>query len=142
MSKRVFVLRSEAIRRRCQEHIWDCADASKVVVSDPVKTRDQEEKYHAMLADIAKQLTLHGRLWDAESMKRLCVDQFRRDTAKDPELAECWTSMGQLEMCPSMDGLGIVALGWQTRKFPKKLASALIEWLYALGAETNIQWTQ
>jgi hypothetical protein len=50
--------------------------------------------------------------------------------------------MGQLEMCPSMDGLGIVALGWQTRIFPKKLASAFIEWLYALGAETNIQWTQ
>jgi hypothetical protein len=96
---------------------------------------------HAMLQDLSDQWTLHGRKWDIESMKRLCVDQFRRDTAKDPDLAELWESMGTMEMVPSIDGSGIVALGWQTKLFPKKLASALIEWLFALGAEVGCQWS-
>lgn len=139
--KRVFYLKSEQIRRRAQEAIWDADDGDKVTITPPGKTRDQEERYHAMLGDLANQLTLHNRKWDAESMKRICVDQFRRDTAKDPDLAPLWDDMGTVEMCPSMDGSGIVALGWQTRRFPKKLATAFIEWLFALGAETGIRWT-
>ena len=142
MSKRVFNLINEQVRRSCQEHVWEVPDGYKVVVTEPAKTRDQEERYHAMLGDIAEQLTLHGKKWDAESIKRICVDQFRRDTAKDPDLAELWKAMGTMEMCPSMDGTGVVALGWQTRRFPKRLATAFIEWLFALGAEVEIQWTE
>ena len=48
--------------------------------------------------------------------------------------------MGHVEMCPSIDGMGVVALGVQTRKFGKKLGSVFIEWLYAFGAENDIKW--
>lgn len=113
----------------------------KVTIAMPAKTRPQEERYHAMIGDIAKQFALHGRLWDSESMKRLIVDQFRRDTAKDPDLGPLWDSMGTMEMAPSIDGTGLVALGWQTRRFPRKLAGALIEWLFAFGAENEIIWS-
>jgi hypothetical protein len=112
-----------------------------VEVKPERKSRDQEKKYHSMLADLSEQWELHGRKWDEESMKRLCVDQFRRDTAKDPDLGPLWEDMGTVEMAPSIDGGGIVALGWQTRRFPKKLASAFVEWLYALGAEVNVTWS-
>ncbi len=128
-------------RANALKAVQEAADGQVVTVSDPTKTRLQEERYHAMLGDLAKQWTLHGRKWDEESMKRLCVDQFRRDTAKDPELGPLWDEMGTVEMAPSIDGSGVVALGWQTRRFPKKLASAFIEWLFALGAELDIHWT-
>lgn len=111
-------------------------------LKQPAKSREQEEKYHAMVGDIAKQLEFCGRKWDGESMKRILVDQFRRDTAKDPDLQELWIEMGTVETCPSLDGTGVVVLGWQTRRFSKRLAIAFIEWLYALGAERDIVWSE
>ena len=42
---------------------------------------------------------------------------------------------------PRIDGSGVVALGTQSRRFPKKLASAFVEWLYALGAEVGVRWS-
>jgi hypothetical protein len=139
--RRVLILAHAQARRTVADLAMTLPDGTLVKFSDAKKTREQEERYHAMLNDLADQWTLHGRKWDAESMKRLCVDQFRRDTAKDPDLAELWDGMGTVEMAPSIDGSGIVALGWQTRRFPKKLASAFIEWLFALGAEVGIRWT-
>ena len=140
--KRVFILRDEVVRRRCQEAVWDSPDGFKVTIQEPAKSRDQEEKYHAMIGDIAKQWRFCERKWDAEDMKRLCLDQFRRDTIKDPDLADEWASVGQIDMAPSLDKSGIVALGFQSRRLTKRLASAFVDWLYALGAEVNVVWSE
>jgi hypothetical protein len=142
MTRRLFVLSHDLARANAKRAIDEAEAGWRVTLSEPLKSREQEEKYHAQLGDLANQWTLHGRKWDAESMKRLCVDQFRRDTAKDPDLAPLWEGMGTVEMAPSIDGSGIVALGWQTRRFPKRLASAFVEWLYALGAEVGIVWSE
>jgi hypothetical protein len=137
-----FVLVHQQARQRATEAIKAAPDGWVVRISAPRKSRDQEERYHAMLGDIADQWELHGRKWDAESMKRLCIDQFKRDTIRDPDFSELWKAMGDVEMAPSIDATGVVVLGTQSRKFPKKLASAFIEWLYALGAEVGIVWTE
>lgn len=108
----------------------------------PSKSREQEERYHAMIGDIAKQYRHCGKEWKLDDMKRILVDQFRRDTFNDPDFADLWAKMGVSEMAPSLRGEGVVLLGVQTRKFPSKLASVFIEWLYALGAELNIQWSE
>lgn len=108
----------------------------------PSKSREQEERYHAMIGDISKQFQHCGKEWKLDDMKRILVDQFRRDTFNDPEFADLWAKMGVSEMAPSLRGEGVVLLGIQTRKFPSKLASVFIEWLYALGAELNIQWSE
>jgi hypothetical protein len=39
---------------------------------------------------------------------------------------------------PSLDGTGVVTLGMPTRKFPKALASAMIDWLSAWMIEQDI----
>jgi hypothetical protein len=142
VTRKLFILVHDEARRRAIDYVAMAPDGFRVTVDEPRKTRAQEEKYHAQINDLADQWTLHGKKWDAESMKRLCVDQFRRDTAKDPDLRELWDDMGTVEMAPSIDGSGIVALGWQTRRFPKRLASAFVEWLYALGAEVGIVWSE
>ena len=46
-----------------------------------------------------------------------------------------------ITVMPSLDGTAIVALGEQTRKFPKKVASAFIEWLNAWGAENDVRYS-
>jgi hypothetical protein len=102
------------------------------------KSRDQEEMYHAIIGDIADQHKVYGRLWDSESMKRLLVDQFWRDTKDDEELKPLWAQVGQVMNVPSLDGSGVVSLGAQTRRFPKKLANAFITWLEVFAAENNV----
>lgn len=106
-------------------------------VTQILKKREQEEKYHAMIGDIARQVQHVGRYWDADDMKRFLVDEF----------AEEMRAIGQplhhdSRVFPSLDGRRIVQLGIQTREFWVSEASAFIEYLYAKGAETGVQWTE
>ena len=91
------------------------------------KTREQEEKYHAMINDIAKQAQHLGAKWSSEDWKRLLVDQFLRETEDK-----------QSKIVPNLDGSGIVQLGLQTRNFTKEQANEFIEWLYSWSAENGI----
>lgn len=77
-----------------------------VWITPPKKKRAQEEKYHCMIADIAKQIEHIGRKWDADDMKRLLVDDF----AEEMRLAGTPLHHdGRVE--PSLDGRRIVRLG-------------------------------
>lgn len=111
-----------------------------VRICDPEKSRDQEEKYHAMISEIAAQVPVNGRTLDDETMKRLLVDQFKADTLVD--MADDWKKFGTLEMRPSLDGQRVVVLGVQTRRFSVRLGSAFIEWLYAFGADAGVVFTE
>jgi hypothetical protein len=144
---RTILLRTEQQREQALallKHVpLDAASPLRLVVDDPLpaKSREQEKKYHAMIGDIALQFEHCGRKWDADDMKRLLVDQFKRDTMKDSDIGPLWQGMGVVEMAPALDGSGVVALGVQTKKFPSRLAAIFIEWLLAFGAEINIEWS-
>lgn len=144
MSARVFYLlpKPHPARENAVRAILEAPDGSRVKLESPRKTRGQEEKYHAMFGDIARQYAHAGRKWDDEDMKRLLVDAFRHETKTDPEFAPLWAEMGEMHLVPAIGRDGFVALGTQTRKLPRKLASALVEWLYAFGAENDIQWSE
>ena len=142
MTDRTFILSHNDARRRCAEYAMTAEAGSVVKFGKPRKSRAQEERYHAMIGDIAKQLTHAGRSWSAEDMKRLLVDAFRNDTKDDPELAEEWKEMGHFRMAPSIGRDGFVVLGYPTKKFPKKLASAFIDWLFAFGAENGVSFIE
>ena len=89
-------------------------------------SRDQEEKYHAMIGDIANQAKHLGSHWDADTWKRLLVDKFVREQGISSQIMA------------NLDGDGIVQLGFQTRKFTKEQASEFVEWLYAWAAENGV----
>ena len=115
-------------------HNWDkitkALDAGNNLVMEiklSSKTREQEEKYHAMINDIAKQAQHLGAKWSADDWKRLLVDQFLREEANI-----------QGKIIPNLDGTGIVQLGFQTRKFTKEQASEFVEWLYAWSGNNGI----
>ena len=100
-------------------------------IKDASKSRVQEEKYHAMIGEIAKQAMHMGSKWDAESWKRLLVDQFCKDSGIKTGV-----------VIPNLSGDGIVQLGMQTRKFTKEQASEFVEWLHAWGAEHGVTFEQ
>ena len=112
------------------EKISNALDAGKHLTMEiklASKSREQEEKYHAMIGDIAKQAQRMGAKWSSEDWKRLLVDQFMRD---------CGDSGGKV--IPNLDSTGIVQLGFQTRNFTKEQASEFVEWLYSWAAEKEI----
>jgi len=91
------------------------------------KSRDQEEKYHAMLGEIATQAQHLGAKWSTEDWKRLLVDLFAKETGLQGG-----------KIIPSLDGQGIVQLGLQTRNFTKEQAMEFITFLEAWGASNGI----
>jgi hypothetical protein len=141
MSKQTFVMAHDLARQRAVDAVKAAPSGFVVTVAEPLKSRGQESKYHAQIDDIAAQWLYLGVKWSEADMKRILVNGFKEDTKNDPELAECWRSMGELRAVPGMRG-GLLVLGDQTRKFPKKLASAFVEWLYALGAEVGVEWSE
>lgn len=92
------------------------------------KSREQEEKYHAIIGDIAKQAQHMGAKWDAEDWKRLLVHEFCKDK-----------SMPTAKVIPNLSGDGIVQLGMQTRKFTKEQASEFVEFLLAWCANNGVE---
>lgn len=98
-----------------------------LALTEESKTREQEEKYHAMIGEIAKQAQHLGAKWSAEDWKRLLVQKFCKEY-----------KMAGGRIIPNLDGDGIVQLDHQTRKFTKDQGSQFIEWLHAWGAENGI----
>jgi hypothetical protein len=95
-------------------------------VKDASKSREQEEKYHAIIGDIAKQAQHMGAKWDAETWKRLLVDKYCREIGLNSQIMA------------NLDSDGLVQLGFQTRKFTKEQASEFVEFLQAWAAENGV----
>ena len=92
------------------------------------KSREQEEKYHAIIGDIAKQAQHMGAKWDAEDWKRLLVQEFCKEKG---------LSTGRV--IPNLSGDGICQLGQQTRKFSKEQASEFVEFLMAWASQHGVE---
>ncbi len=134
---RPLVITGEAARKAICRHVLMAPEGHVVRISEPAKKRIQEEKYHAMIGDIAKQCTFMGMRLDSEDWKRLLVDAFAK------VMRDAGTPIHHDgRVVPSLDGKRVVQLGVQTRKFYVKEAAEFIEYLYAYGAENNVQWTE
>jgi hypothetical protein len=105
----------------------------KLLVSvGPVsKTREQEEKYHAMIGEIAAQAQHLGATWDEESWKRLLLDSFAKETDRP-----------RGKVVPNLTGDGVVEVGLQSRKFSRADGIEFIEWLHAWGADKGITFKE
>lgn len=132
-----FRLVHDTARKRAVAAVANAPEGYVVTVEEPTKKRAQEEKYHAMVGDIADQCEFMGRRWDRETWKRLLVDAFAR------VMRETGTPLHHDgAVIPSLDGQGFVQLGIQTRKFYVKEAAAFTDYLYAFGNERGVRWTE
>ena len=134
MNKRVFFLGNADIRRRAARFaVEECPDNWMVSFSEPAKRRIQEERYHAMVGDIAAQSEYAGKRWDDEDMKRILLSEFA------DEMRSAGTPIKiDDRMIPSEDGRRVIQLGIQSRRFSVREASAFIEFLFAWGADRGV----
>jgi hypothetical protein len=144
MGKRVFQLVHQEARRRCAHFAQhEAPEGWRVVFEEPKKRRIQEERYHAMLGDIADQCDYHGRKLPLNSWKRLLVEAFvhiLRDEARGQGKPDPFPDEG--EVLPSLDGRRIVQVEVLTRDFTVSQASAFIEHLFAFGADRGVKWSE
>lgn len=96
-------------------------------IKDATRTNDQNDKFHAMIADIAKQAQHLGAKWETDDWKRLLMQEFCKEQG---------ISTGKV--IPSLSGDGIVQLGMQTRKLTKEQASEFVEFLQAWAANNGV----
>lgn len=96
-------------------------------IKEASKSREQEQKYHSIIGEIANQAQHLGAKWSSEDFKRLLVDKFMREQG-----------LGGGRVIPNLDGTGIVQLGTQTRNFTKEQGSEFIEWLQAWAANNGV----
>lgn len=134
--KQLYRLVHPTARQLASRACIQAPDGFIVEIKPPSKSRDQEAKYHAMFADVARQVEFMGSMRDVETWKRLLVDAFARVKAADNDPVQ-----GIGAIVPNLDGTGFVQLGVQTRRFSKRHASEFIEFMYAWGADRNVQWT-
>ncbi len=140
MTKRIYILAHQVARAGAIKAVQDAPDGYVVRVEPPSKSRDQECHYHAIFGEAAEKCRHLNRAFDLETWKRLLVDQFIREMLADPTCDERIRHDLEGEsskMIPSLDGSGIVQVGYQTRHFGKRTASAFIEWLKAWMAENT-----
>ena len=102
--------------------ILECKPASK--------TRAQEEKYHAMIGEVAKQAQHLGSVWTPDDWKRLLLDKFARETGRTHG-----------KVIPNLDKSGVVEVGIQSRNFNRADGSDFIEWLHCWGAENGVTYS-
>lgn len=134
--RRPFFLMHDQARNNAAKYCMEAPEGWMVVFSEPVKKRAQEERYHAMIGDIAKQVEHIGRKWHTEDMKRLLIDDFA------DEMRMAGTPLHHDgRVIPSLDGQRIVQLGIQSRDFYVKEAAQFIEYLFAFGAARGVQWS-
>jgi hypothetical protein len=100
------------------------------------KNRQQEKKYHALINDIAKQITFFGtKRYRPEIWKALLVEQF------DQEMKAMGTPLSKPgRLITSLDGQRTITVRPSTTDFRKHEAAAFIEYLYAQGCEMGVQW--
>ena len=131
------VITGDAARAALKRYADEVPIGHVARISEPVKKREQEEKYHAMVGDIAKQCTFMGQKWHANDWKRLLVDAFAK------AMREIGTPLHHDgRVVPSLDGERVVQLGIQTADFRVKEAANFIEYLYAYGVENDVVWTK
>ena len=127
--KQTYILAHPTARQRAVDAVRNAPDGRMVTIADAPKTRAQEEKYHAMIGEIAAQARHLGATWGAEDWKRLLLDKFARETGR---------SHGKV--IPNLDGNGVVEVGILSRKFGLEDGSEFIEFLNAWAAEHGIDF--
>lgn len=108
----------------------DLSRPRHVTIDEERRSDEQNKLLHAILSDIAKQVSHAGMKWDVTVWKRLCTAAWLRERG------------ASIQMIPAIDGKGIDVLYEPTSKLSKRKCAELIEWVTAYGTECGVKWTQ
>ena len=122
---RPLIITGEVARKAICRHVLAAPDGYVVTIKEPTRNLEQNSKMWAMLADLAAQCDWYGNKLNADEWKDLLS-----------------AGLVQSKAVPNLTGNGFVILGQRTSKLTKSQFAALIELLYAFGAERGVKWSE
>jgi NinB protein. len=124
MSRYALILHSEADRERALRVVTSAPLGSRVVVKAAKRTLPQNDRFWAMLTDVAQQLPWHGVKLRPDDWKLMFLDALKRER----------------RMVPNLDGNGFVDLGRSSSDLSKEEMSELMELIAAFGAQHGVKF--
>ena len=122
---RPLFITGEVARKAICRHVLAAPDGYVVTIKEPTRNLEQNAKMWAMLEDLAEQCDWHGNKLVAEEWKDLLS-----------------AGLVQSKAVPNLTGNGFVILGQRTSRLTKSQFAALIELIYAFGAERGVVWSE
>lgn len=109
-------------RRYIAQLVMQAPQGHVVTISEPTRTNEQNRLLWPLLTCLAKQVDWYGQKLAPDDWKHLLT-----------------ASLVKQRAVPGIDG-GFVVMGLSTSQMPKSVFSALIELIYAFGAERNVDF--
>ena len=103
--------------------IDDLPEGSRVTFKRPQRSLSQNAKMWAMLTDLSEQVVWYGQRLTPTDWKDVMTASLRKS-----------------RVVPTIDGDGLVPLGLHTHEMADDEMSALIELMFAFGAEQRVKW--
>lgn len=122
---RPLFITGEVARKAICRHVLAAPDGYVVTIKEPTRNLEQNAKMWAMLGDLETQCDWHGNKLYAEEWKDLLS-----------------AGLVQSKAVPNLTGNGFVILGQRTSNLTKSQFAALVELIYAFGAERGVVWSE
>lgn len=114
-----------------------------VRIFEPKRKDIQNDKFHAMIDDIARTCLFMGKKWPAEIWKRLLMAAYvkvARENARAEGKPDPFKGKGGV--IPMLDGDGFLQLSVSTTELTVSQAGEFIEYLGAYGDANNVRWSE
>lgn len=121
MTKRIYKITGEASRQAIKREADAAPIGHVVTIAEPNRNLEQNALMWCLLAELERQTDWHGNKLNADEWKDLLS-----------------AGLVQSKVVPNMTGNGFVILGQRTSKLTKSQFAALIELIYAFGAERGV----
>lgn len=122
MGRHLLVLWNDAMRKKAHDWIDRAPKETRLLFQGPRRSLDQNSKMWALLGEVSEQATHHGRKYDSETWKAIFMSALGQET----------------RFVPNLDGTGLIPIGHRSSNLSKEEMSALIELIYAAGAERGV----
>ncbi len=122
MTKITLVLHTDAIRRKAADWCMRGRQDSRVTFEGPRRRLDQNARMWAMLGQISEQKEHAGRKYTPFEWKSLFLHALGRE----------------VDFLPSLDGQGIVTIGYQSSELSVEDMAALISLIEAWCAQNGV----
>ena len=124
MTRYVMTLRSNDDRRRACKYVQGAPYATRVEFKATKRTLPQNDRFWAMLTDVAEQVPWHGVRLRPDDWKLIFLDALKQE----------------MRMVPNLEGTGFVNLGRSSSDLSKGEMSDLIELIAAWGAQHDVKF--
>ena len=125
MSRALLVLWNDDMRAKAIDWVRRAPHDTRVEFKGPKRTLDQNSRMWAMLTDVSRQHKLHGRPYTPDQWKVIFMHACGRE----------------VQFLPALDGSGFIPWGQSSSYLSKEEMTALIEFMFAWGAENGTVWS-